>query len=165
MSTYDLAVLGKSTYAISPICENHTVFLEPIILSAIEFTSLFFNQNSFCIYPGATTPITFSNQTVQSVTSPGYNPTSPFNLYDCIFEYALSDLQLSQASISPIAQVELRKELTNLTLLSMDIISSTRYDVIENNLVGNTFVISTVFINKNCHVKPVIIKFQYNIQV
>ena len=165
MSSYELAVLGKSTFAISPICENHTVFLNPIHITASDFQKLFFNENSFCISTATSTVscITFSDQNISMATS-GYYPTAlqVLDLYECIFEYALYDLNLSANSISPIAKVELRNELSNLTLTSLDIITSTRYSTISDSITsGNTFTISVVFSNKNACIKPVIIKFPY----
>jgi hypothetical protein len=164
---FDLAVLGKSTFAVSPICDNHTVFLTPEPLSATVFTNLFFNNNSFCISTASSTVeyITFADQTI-SMATVGYYPMTgqSLDLYECIYEYALYDLNLSDSSISPIAKVELRKELSYLTLSSLDIISSTRLSVIVGEIVsGSTFIVSVVFSNKNSCVKPVIVKFQYKI--
>jgi len=167
--TFDLAVLGKSTFAVSQIRDNHTVILKPQLISIVDFNNLFFYNNNFCITAGTLNSlanITFSGQSVQLPVDCGYNvpPDNQFDLYNCIFQYAMSDLNLCSDSISPIAQIELRKELTNLTLKSLNIINSTRYDILVTNIVdGNIFVISCVFTNKNICVKPVIIKFQYNL--
>jgi len=160
----DLAVLGKSVYAVSSICENHTVTLTPVNKSISEFKSLFFENDSFCICNGSTS--TTFNQVIYNTPSQGYYATvgDTLVLYECILAYALYDLNLSECSISNIALIELRKELTNLTLCSLDVISSARLSsIIDTIVVGNTFVISAVFTNKNACVKPVIIKFQYHI--
>jgi hypothetical protein len=165
MSFYELAVLGKSTFAISPICENHTVFLQPIQITIADFKKLLFKDNSFCVSNAYSTVelITFASQFISMATT-GYYPTpvQPLDLYECIFQYALYDLNLSVSSISPIAQVELRNELAYLTLTSLDIISSAKYTTIESSVEsGNTFTVSVVFSNKNPCIKPVIIKFPY----
>lgn len=164
-SFYQLAVLGKSTFAISPICENHSVFLQPIQVSKKTFEELFFTENSFCVSTAFSTVafITFANQYISMATTGFYpTPAQPLDLYECIYQYALYDLNLPTCSISPIAQVELRNELSYLTLTSLDIISGTKYTTIKDIiLIGNTFTISVVFSNKNPCVKPVIIKFPY----
>jgi hypothetical protein len=165
MSFYQLAVLGKSTFAVSPICENHTLFLQPISITVADFKKLFFTENSFCVSTAYATIalITFANQFISLATT-GFYPTTAqeLDLYECIYQYALYDLNLPTHSISPIAQVELRNELSYLTLASLDIISGTKYTTIKDIIVvGNTFTISVVFSNKNPCVKPVIVKFPY----
>lgn len=165
MSFYQLAVLGKSTFAISPICENHTVFLQPILISDTDFKKLFFTENSFCVSTAysSVSLVTFARQFISMATTGFYpTPVQPLDLYECIYQYALYDLNLPTCSISPIAQVELRNELSYLTLTSLDIISGTKYTTIKDFIeTGNTFTISVVFSNKNPCVKPVIIKFEY----
>jgi hypothetical protein len=42
MQAIDLAVLTKSTFAISPICDNHTVHLDPIPITQSQFENTFF---------------------------------------------------------------------------------------------------------------------------
>ena len=152
MSTIDLAVLCKSTFLISPICDNHTVYLIPIHMTQSEFENTFFLNNHFYINPNADPNFIAFN---------GKIDTSGFELglFELFLEYACNDLNVSPSSISTISIIELRNELYNLTLLSLDIVSSTKYDMIKNNLSGNTFVISAVFMNKNCLIKPLIIKF------
>lgn len=167
--TFDLAVLGKSTFAILQIRDNHTVILKPQPITIPDFKNLFFYNNNFCITSvslDSLANVSFAGQSVQLPVDCGYNVPADeqFDLYNCIFQYALSDLNLCADSISPIAQIELRKELTNLTLKSLNIINSTRYDILVSNIVvDNIFVISCVFTNKNICVKPVIIKFQYTL--
>jgi hypothetical protein len=165
MSFYELAILGKSTFAISPICENHTVFLEPIEITVADFQKLFFTQNSFCVSTAYSTIalVAFATQFISNATTGFYpTPQQALDLYECIYQYALYDLNLPTHSISPIAQVELRNELQHLALNSLDIISGTKYTTIKDFIViGNTFTISVVFSNKNSCIKPVIIKFQY----
>lgn len=153
MSTMDLAVMSKSTFAISPICDNHTVNLNPIPITKSVFENTFFFNNHFYINP---------NANPNFITFNGQQETSGFQLglFELILNYACNDLNVLPSSISTISMIELRNELHNLTLLSLNIVSSAKYDIIDTTL-GNTFVISAVFMNKNPSIKPVIIKFPY----
>ena len=152
MSTYDLAVMSKSTFAISPICDNHTVYLDPISIPQPQFENTFFFNNHFYINPNAIpTFIAFDGQVTSGFT---------LGLFELILNYACNDLNVLPSSISTISMIELRNELYNLTLLSLCIVSSAKYDSVDTT-PGNTFVISAVFMNKNPSIKPVIIKFPY----
>jgi hypothetical protein len=153
MSTFDLAVLSKSTFAISPICDNHTVNLNSIPITQPQFENTFFFNSHFYINPNADPSfITFNGKTETSGFTLG--------LFELILNYACNDLNVLPSSISTISMIELRNELHNLTLLSLDIVSSAKYDIIDTT-PGNTFVISAVFMNKNPSIKPIIIKFPY----
>jgi hypothetical protein len=153
----DLAVLCKSTFfPISPICDNYTVHLNTIDMTQSEFENTFFLNNHFYINPNANPNfITFDGQTDTN----GFQ----LGLFELILDFACQDLNLSPASISTISIIELRNELHNFTLLSLDVVSAAKYDIIINNLFGNIFVISAVFMNKNPSIKPVIIKFSFKI--
>ena len=153
MSTIiDLAVMSKSTFAISPICDNHTINLDPIYIPANDFEDTFFFNNHFYINPNANPNfITFNSQIAS-----GFQ----LDLFDLILNLACNDLNVSPSSISTVSMIELRNELHNLTLLSLCIVSSAKYDIIDTT-IGNTFIISAVFMNKNPSIKPVIIKFPY----
>ena len=156
MSTIDLAVMSKSTFAISPICDNHTVYLEPIPITASQFENAFFFNGHFYINPTAnSTFIAFNGQVTSGFT---------LGLFELILNYACNDLNVLPSSISTISMIELRNELHNLTLLSLSIVSSAKYGIIDTT-PGNTFVISAVFMNKNPSIKPVIIKFPYEIYI
>jgi hypothetical protein len=154
MSTTDLAVLCKSNFfPVSPICDNHTVYLEPINIPQSDFQYTFFLNNRFYINPNADPNfIKFDGK----IDTTGFQ----LGLFELILDYACQDLNVSPLVISIITIIELRNELYNITLSSLDIVSSTKYDIIDI-IPGNTFVISSVFINKNPTVKPVIIKFTF----
>ena len=152
MQAIDLAVLTKSTFAISPICDNHTVHLDPIPITQSQFENTFFFNNHFYINPNADPNfITFDGRPIS-----GYQ----LDLFELILNYACNDLNVSRSSISMITMIELRNELYKLTLLLLSIVSSAKYDSIDTT-PGNTFIISAVFMNKNPSIKPVIIKFPY----
>jgi len=153
MSTIiDLAVMSKSTFAISPICDNHTINLNTIPITQNEFENTFFFNNHFYINPNASSFFIAFNSQIAS----GFQ----INLFDLILNLACNDLNISPSSISTITMIELRNELHNLTLLSLCIVSSAKYDIIDTT-IGNTFIISAVFMNKSPSIKPVIIKFPY----
>ena len=151
MTIIDLAVLSKETFTISEQRESHTIELDFKKISVSVFKSMFFNSSgSFCIN---SVPILFDFQKINEDT---------LNLYDSILTFAVEDLNTTPSAITPASKIQLRKELYGLSLQDLSINSSVTYASVEAYIiVDNTFIISAVFINKNCCIKPVIIKFNY----
>jgi hypothetical protein len=154
MSTIDLAVLSKETFTISEQRDSHVININQININISDFKTNFFNSCGSFYFNPTMPPILFDEQ---------YIDDNQLNLYVSILTFAVDDLKTSLSAITPISKIQLRNELYRLSLQSLSINSSVTYDSVkdDNIVVGNIFVISAIFINKNCCIKPVIIKFFY----
>jgi len=157
MTKYVLAVVGKQLPNIAMEGLTNTILVDTINISELDFRSTFFNQNIFSVKKNAYTAI---EGITNFVPCPSYSPiNSTFRLFDCILQCA--EVDLNNAPITPISQIELMKDTKSITSLSdLKVITSLRYSDIEVTS-GNTFSITAVFTNPNCYIKPVVIQYNY----
>ena len=167
----DLAVMCKETYAISALTDVYTISLISIPLSYDTFKSYFFVNGNFTINKSALTttstgfvnPFTFNDKAFTS--DQPYYSESTLNLYNCILELATNDLGLTLDKITPGSKIEINKEVRNIDLGMFYISSSLKLIDIDTTAGVTTYVISAVISNKNNCIKPIIVKFYYDVTV
>jgi hypothetical protein len=163
----DLAVMCKETYAISTLTPVYTVHLNTVSLTYAAFMTYFFTNGNFMINSSLMTTankviIGFDGQALNPDINPDYKEVELY-LYNCILTFAAKDLDVSINEITPGCKIEIYKEVTGINLESFNISSALRGHDISLPTVDEekTYIISAVIANKNCKIKPIIVKFYF----